>query len=309
MPNWVSYQEAMAARQSTGAAQPPLPGTNQGVATEQVVVAGTGGQSSNAAIRKRAGQAMDGNLKHAMLTVFVFGLVVAGSGLIPILGPLLVTGPLLLGLSAYMLMLSRGEPSGLSTLFAGFNHFGSALLLHILTGLLTFLALCVLYAPFTALSFFLMPENPEMGPGSPPGAVFVVLGILWMLLVMAVIFYFQARFAMAFYCLADVADGAIDALKLGWGMTKGKSFKLFRFYWFYPILGIGSFVLVGAAVGGAGAINETLGGLAILITFPIWMLFMLYVTASLFNGLACFYDDLKEPAADATEESMAATPA
>ncbi|WP_269540252.1 DUF975 family protein [Cerasicoccus fimbriatus] len=295
MPDWVTYEQAMGAAQMQSVASAPIPVGQQDVLPTEGAVNGTGGQTSNAELRKRASIAMAGNAKSAMLAVFVFGLVITVAGVIPLVGPLLIGGPLLLGMSAYMLLLSRRQPSSVSTVFGGFSHFVPAMLLYLLTIALTFAALMVLYAPFTALSFLIMPmADPETLESPAMGIVFGVMGLLWMLLVMGVIYYLQARFSMAFFSLVDVADGAIEALKFGWTMTKGKSFKLFRFYMYYMVMTIGLMILCGIVVAVLGMINETIAAFSILMVFPCLIVGVLYIIASLYVGLGCFYDDLKE---------------
>ncbi len=301
MANWATYEAAMEAKRVEAETRPPMPlPVNEEILPPIEEVKGTGGLTKNSELRAKSWRALSGNSKTAMLAVFLFGLVISVSGFLPILGPLLVTGPLMLGLCAYMLMLSRGEPMGVGTIFEGFSHYGSALLLHLITSFLTFFAIFLFYLPFTALFLVMGQQDPETMDTSAMAGMFVGLGLLWMLLVAFVFMYFQARFAMAFFSLVDTADGAIDALKIGWGMTKGKSVKLMRFYIFYGLIGMALLLVMSTGVSMASAINETLGAIVILFMLPFMVVGMLYIISMLYTGLGCFYDDLKP--AESTEK-------
>ncbi|MEG2675576.1 MAG: DUF975 family protein [Clostridia bacterium] len=108
--------------------------------------------------------------------VVAFGVVFLGMGLtalasiVPIVGTLLVVGPLSLGLITYFFgRIHKDSDDKFSSLFAGFNNFGTAFLIWLLTGIYTFLWTLLLIVPGVikqysyAASLYLLKAHPEMG--------------------------------------------------------------------------------------------------------------------------------------------------
>jgi uncharacterized membrane protein len=120
-------------------------------------------QQSREALKGKWGLAVVGNLIYlALISVGQF---------IPLIGhvsTLIIGGPLLLGLTYFILTLSRKQEAALSQLFDGLQRFVDALITYLLMALFIFLWSLLLIIPGImaalsyALTFFLMAENPGL---------------------------------------------------------------------------------------------------------------------------------------------------
>ena len=111
---------------------------------------------------------MRGGWLAAVGMFIVYSMILGASGLVGI-GPFIIGGPLLLGFFGYYLKKARGEAVKLENLFDGFNVFGSAFLLFVLSTLFLFLWTCLFVVPgivkwFSySMAFFILRDNPEIG--------------------------------------------------------------------------------------------------------------------------------------------------
>ncbi|MDR3294279.1 MAG: DUF975 family protein [Clostridiales Family XIII bacterium] len=91
-----------------------------------------------------------------------------GAGIIDIY-PLIIGGPLILGITLYALETIRGRETDASIVMSGFNNFGRALGLYLLMLLFVFLWTLLVIVPGIiaafayAQAFFLLSDNPNMG--------------------------------------------------------------------------------------------------------------------------------------------------
>lgn len=147
---------------------------------------------TNSELRADARFSLTGNWGKAILICVIFSALPGFLNWVPFVGgvaALIFTGPLMLGMVMFFLKQIRGENPSISVLFDGFNRFGSALALYLLSVLFTLL--------WTLL--------------------FVIPGIIA-----------SYRYAMAFYILADDPDcGAMEAIRRSGEMMKGFKWKYF----------------------------------------------------------------------------------
>lgn len=120
-------------------------------------------QQARAALKGKWGLAVAGNLIYLVL--------IAVGQFIPIIryvSTLILAGPLLLGLTAFFLALSRKQEAALSQIFDGFQRFVDALVTYLWMALFIFLWFLLLIVPGImvalsyALTFFLMAEDPTL---------------------------------------------------------------------------------------------------------------------------------------------------
>jgi len=118
-------------------------------------------------LMERAKSSLTGKWGMAAGAAFVYMLISAGSGIIP-LGSLIVSGPLALGFAMFSLKLARGQHAELSNIFDGFNHFLNAFVTFLLSSLIIVAGFICLFVPgiIAALGlsqvYFLLADNPEM---------------------------------------------------------------------------------------------------------------------------------------------------
>lgn len=122
----------------------------------------------NSELRAIARQQLNGGWLAAVGTLLVYSLIIGGSGIAGI-GPLILGGPLMLGLTGYFLKKARGESVKLENLFDGFKLFGSSFLLYLLRGIFivlwTFLFIIpgIIKSFSYSMAFFILRDNPDIG--------------------------------------------------------------------------------------------------------------------------------------------------
>ena len=203
---------------------------------------------------------LQGNWGMAIGVLVVYVLLVGAVSAVPIIGPigqLLIDGPLMLGITAFFLLLARGQPAPFATLFGGFKLFGTALGAYLLMAIFTVLWTLLLIVPgiIAALrysqTYFVLVENPSLGPlEAIRRSKALMVGNKWK--------YFCLGLRIAAWMLAYMALVGGSAL-LAYYVAHAK---------------IAAIVL--AVVGGLGLI-------------PLY----LWIGTVLFTAYAKFYDDLK----------------
>ena len=122
----------------------------------------------NRELRAMARAQLKGGWLPAVGMYMVYCVIICASVCVGI-GPLVLGGPLLLGVFGYFLKKARGEMTQLENLFDGFKLFGSSFLLHLLSALFIGLWTCLFIVPgivkcFSySMSFFILRDNPEIG--------------------------------------------------------------------------------------------------------------------------------------------------
>lgn len=125
------------------------------------------------------------------------------------------------GLTKYCLNLHRGEPCGVSTLFAGFGMAGRVLATNLLVVLFTFLWTLLLCIPFL-LVIVLAASLPE----SVETCLILVAYIGFFAAVCAIVL----RYAMVNIALADQPElGALDAIRYSKELMRGNRWSYFVF--------------------------------------------------------------------------------
>lgn len=128
--------------------------------------------TENYVLREKALDSLKGKWGIAIGTFFIYGLIVGGLGLIPIVGSLaslIITGPFMVGLCLFSFSISRNGDTRLELIFDGFKNFGNALGAYLLMVLFILLWTLLLIIPgiIAALSysmtFYIMADDSSIG--------------------------------------------------------------------------------------------------------------------------------------------------
>jgi uncharacterized membrane protein len=130
-------------------------------------------KTENAVLMQMARESLKGKWGLAIGTFVIYILISIVLQIIPIFGPiagLIISGPFALGLSIFLLNISRNQEAKLEQIFHGFNNFGTSLGAYLLMILFIILWLLLLIVPgiIAALSysmtFFIIADDPSIGP-------------------------------------------------------------------------------------------------------------------------------------------------
>ena len=101
--------------------------------------------------------------------MFLIYCVIFGVSGFTLIGPLILGGTLVFGLTGYFLKKVRGEQVKLENLFDGFKFFGTSFLLFLLQYVFQFLWTCLFIIPgmvkiFSySMAFYILRDNPDIG--------------------------------------------------------------------------------------------------------------------------------------------------
>ena len=97
----------------------------------------------------------------------MLGIILSVSSLV-VIGPLLLAGPLELGLTLFMIEVVRTKKGNFNTGFAGFKQFGSSFAATLLMSIFICLWSCLFVIPGIiacfrySLTYYILADNPEM---------------------------------------------------------------------------------------------------------------------------------------------------
>lgn len=117
--------------------------------------------------RQKAWAALRGKWGAAILTFVVWGLIMGAAGC-TVVGAVLLAGPMTVGFAVVMLNLHRKDRIDINDLFSGFNNFGNALVLGVLTAVFTALWSLLFVVPGIIASYsysmapYILIDHPEM---------------------------------------------------------------------------------------------------------------------------------------------------
>jgi len=235
---------------------------------------GTGGQLPNADITRSARASLTGQWGLAIGGLLIYILVFMAASAIPLINmvaPLLIGGPLMVGLSIFFLAVSRRQQPAISQLFEGFSRFGSAFGAYILVSIFILLWAIPVVAVTGGLLIFYGVQASESAAPHFPAWIFLVMLLLEIPVFMAIL-----RYSLTFFVLADHENcGPLEAIQNSARMMKGRKGKLFMLYLRF----VGWSFLA-------------------LFTFGIGFLFL---SPYMFTSLARFYDDVATEGGEVVE--------
>jgi uncharacterized membrane protein len=122
----------------------------------------------NGELRAAARTQLHGGWLAAVGMLLIYGIIIGASG-ITLIGPLVLGGPLALGVTGYYLKKARGEQVKLENLFEGFKFFGASFPLFLLVFIFQSLWTCLFIIPgivkfFSySMAFYILRDNPDIG--------------------------------------------------------------------------------------------------------------------------------------------------
>ncbi|MCL2209658.1 MAG: DUF975 family protein [Treponema sp.] len=123
--------------------------------------------SSNKELRALSRSQLKGSWLIAVGVFLIYFILIGASGMV-VIGPLILGGPLFLGLVIFLLNKVRGGPAAIENLFDGFQRFVPALILYLLQTIYIFLWSLLLIVPGIikclgySMAFFILRDNPEI---------------------------------------------------------------------------------------------------------------------------------------------------
>lgn len=125
-------------------------------------------------IRTEARRLMNAQMGMLILVLLVYSIMMSFAGSIVVIGALLLSGPLSLGLANVLLKVLDEQKISIELLFSGFEDFSRSFVAGLLISLYVFLWSLLLFIPgiiasFSySMTFFIMQENPQL---SAPEAI------------------------------------------------------------------------------------------------------------------------------------------
>lgn len=130
--------------------------------------------TENKQLMIEAKEALSGKWVLAIGTILIYSLILGGVGIVlPIAGSiaaLIIAGPMVLGLSIFLLAIARKEEARLEQIFKGFENFGNSLAAYLLMVVFVFLWTLLLVVPGIIMAiaysqtFFIMADDKNIGP-------------------------------------------------------------------------------------------------------------------------------------------------
>lgn len=127
-------------------------------------------KTPNSILMKEARQALSGKWGLAVGTFLLAMVLSIAASIIPAVGPLLIGGPLAVGMAFFALKIARNKEAKLEHLFKGFEHFGTSVVTYLLMSLFILLGILCFIIPGIILSFmfsqslFIVADHPTIKP-------------------------------------------------------------------------------------------------------------------------------------------------
>jgi len=121
----------------------------------------------NRELKALARSQLHGSWLAAVGMVLIYCIIIGISGSV-VVGPIIITGPMTLGLLGYFLSKARGKQPEMGDLFDGFKLFGTSFLLYLLRSIFLALWTCLLFIPGIvkslsySMAFFILRDNPQI---------------------------------------------------------------------------------------------------------------------------------------------------
>ena len=150
---------------------------------------------NRAELKSLAKEQIKGNVWTFFGLSLVLGIILSVSSFV-VIGPLLLAGPLELGLTLFMIEVVRTKKGNFNTGFAGFKQFGSSFVATLLMGIFICLWSCLFVIPGIiacfrySLTYYILADNPEMsGSAAIKKSKEMMIGHKWELFVLLFSFF------------------------------------------------------------------------------------------------------------------------
>jgi len=136
--------------------------------------------------------------------------------------PIVLIGPMMVGIYICLFRRMRGEPVEFGMLFKGFDYFAQSLIAALLQMIPVVIVLVPCYVIFFVVMMASMPRSGRMDPDDASGFVFTILGLelVFVVIIMAVCIIVSIFFLFAFPLIADRNLSGVDAVKLSMKAAK-----------------------------------------------------------------------------------------
>ena len=148
-------------------------------------------KTANKILMQQAWADLSGKWGMAALATLIYFAIMLGIQRVPFLGfiaSLIITGPMALGMTIFMLTISRKKEARIGQIVEGFNNFGTALAAYLLIGLMVCLWLLLLIIPGIiaafaySQTFFIIADNKDINPiDAMKKSVSIMYGHKWKL--------------------------------------------------------------------------------------------------------------------------------
>jgi hypothetical protein len=130
--------------------------------------------------------------------------------------PIVLMGPMMVGVYLCFFRRMRGEPVEFGTLFKGFDYFAQSLIAALIQMIPMIVVLIPSYLIFFAVMFTSMPRTGRMEPDDASRFAFTILGTeaLFMVVILTVAIVVGIFFMFTFPLIADRNMSGLDAVKL-----------------------------------------------------------------------------------------------
>ncbi len=203
-------------------------------------------KTENKILTQQAQDSLTGNWEIVVLGFALLGLinlVVRSIPFINLIVPILIAGPIALGLSRFSLNIARGEPLQIKQVFSGFNMFGTAVATYLLTALFIMLwalplIISAIIAAFSYSQRFFIPGLTPMeaitksfdtfGTTAGTHPLVMVFTMLLALLLLIPATIAALSYSQTFFILADNPKlTPMEAITKSKEITQGNKWKLF----------------------------------------------------------------------------------
>jgi uncharacterized membrane protein len=136
--------------------------------------------------------------------------------------PIVLSGPMMVGIFICLFRRMRGEPVEFGMLFKGFDHFAQALIAALLQMIPMFIVIAPMYVIMLVYMMTMMPRGGRMSPNDSATFVFSLLGfeLVFVTIIMAVAIIVTIFFLFAFPLIADRNLSGVEAVKLSFKAGK-----------------------------------------------------------------------------------------
>jgi uncharacterized membrane protein len=130
--------------------------------------------------------------------------------------PIVLLGPMMVGIYLCLLRRMRGEPVEFGNLFKGFDYFAQGLIAALLQMIPIVVVIVPMYVIMFVFMIVMMPRGGRMDPDAGPTFAFAFLGfyVIFILVIMTVAIAVHVFFQFAFPLIADRNLSGVDAVKL-----------------------------------------------------------------------------------------------
>jgi uncharacterized membrane protein len=171
----------------------------------------------------------------AIGVTFIFFAITWVLSIVPFgIATLIVGGPLALGVTTYFLKLNRGQSVSINDMFSGFQNFGNALVVSLISAVITVVICLIFLIPIALLLVFSFGVNSQNlldveGIRDLDPKIFAILG-LGILLLMIPLIIVTIGLSQSYRILHDEPNiSATDAMRKSWELMKNRKMDYFLF--------------------------------------------------------------------------------